>query len=141
MRVQAYMFYGCAIFFLATDIVYWLWTDSDGSPDWTGTTALALAVGLAGLIGFYIHFTIRRLESSNQGPLPEDHSEGEIADAAGDLGFFSPHSWWPLFSAMAAATVALGLIFGWWLFFIGVAALLLSAVGFVFEYYRGHFSH
>ena len=72
MRVQAYMFYGCAIFFLATDVVYWLWSDSDGAPDWTGSTALALAVGLAGLIGFYIHFTIRRLESSNDGPLPED---------------------------------------------------------------------
>src|SRR4051812_19704013 len=87
VRVQAYMFYGCAIFFLAADIVYWFWSDSDGAPDWTGATALALSVGLAGLIGFYIHFTIRRLEGSNQGPLPEDHSEAEIADGAGDLGF------------------------------------------------------
>ena len=53
MKVQAYMFYGCAVFFLAADIVYWLW-----SGDWTGTTALALSVGLAGLVAFYLHFTI-----------------------------------------------------------------------------------
>src|SRR3954452_23971197 len=127
MRVQAYMFYGCAIFFLAADVVYWLWSDSDGSPDWTGTTALALAVGLAGLVGFYIHFTIRRLESSNQGPLPEDHSEGEIADAAGDLGFFSPHSWWPLFAAAAAATASLGVVIGWGLVVLGVVFGVLTA--------------
>jgi hypothetical protein len=135
------MFYGCAAFFLAADVVYWFWTDADGRPDWTGTTALALSVGLAGLVAFYIHFTISRLEKTNDGPLPEDNNEGEIADGAGDLGFFSPHSWWPLFAGLSAATVALGLVFGWWLLIIGVGALLLSAIGFVFEYYRGHFSH
>jgi hypothetical protein len=136
MRVQAYMFYGCAVFFLAADVVYWLW-----SGDWTGTTAMALAVGLAGLVGFYIHFTILRLEKANGGPLPEDDRDGEIADAAGELGFFSPHSWWPLFLALSAAAVALGLVFGWWLFIIGVAAVLMSTLGLVFEYYRGQFSH
>ncbi|HEY7485956.1 MAG TPA: cytochrome c oxidase subunit 4 [Streptosporangiaceae bacterium] len=139
MRVQAYLFYGCAIFFFAADVVYWFW--SGGSPDWTGTVALALSTGLAGLIGFYIHFTIRRLERANDGPLPEDHKEAEIADGAGDLGFFSPYSWWPLAAGLSAATASLGIIFGWWLFIIGVAALLVSAIGFVFEYYRGHFSH
>jgi hypothetical protein len=141
VRIQAYMFYGCAVFFLAADIVYWFWSDTDGQPDWTGTTALALAVGLAGLVAFYIHFTIRRLEKTNEGPLPEDNREGEIADGAGDLGFFSPYSWWPLFAGLSAATVSLGVVFGWWLLIIGVGCLLLSAVGFVFEYYRGNFSH
>lgn len=136
MRVQAFMFYGCALFFLVTDIVYWLW-----SKDATGTTALGISVGLAGLIGFYLDFTIRRLDKANVGPLPEDNKEGEIADAAGELGFFSPYSWWPLFLALSAACVALGVVFGWWLAIIGVAATMMSTIGLVFEYYRGHFSH
>ena len=136
MRVQAFMFYGCAVFFLATDVVYWLW-----SKDWTGTTALGLAVGLAGLIGFYVHFTVRRLERANAGPLFEDDPEGNVADAAGELGFFSPHSWWPLFVALSATAVSLGVVFGWWLVILGVAAALLSTIGLVFEYYRGHFAH
>jgi hypothetical protein len=136
MRVQAFMFYGCAVFFLATDVVYWLW-----SGDWTGTTALALAIGLAGLIGFYIHFTVRRLERANNGPLYEDDPEGDIADAAGELGFFSPHSWWPLFLALSAACVALGVVFGWWMVILGAAAVIMTTIGLVFEYYRGHFAH
>ncbi|XRQ02993.1 cytochrome c oxidase subunit 4 [Actinomadura welshii] len=136
MRVQAFMFYGTAVFFLATDVVYWLW-----SKDWTGTTALGLAVGLAGLIGFYTHFTIRRLERANAGPLYEDDPQGDIADAAGELGFFSPHSWWPLYIGLSAAAVALGIVFGWWLFMLGVAAGIMSALGLVLEYYRGHFAH
>ena len=59
MRVQAFMFYGCGLFFLGTDVVYWLW-----SGDWTGTTAMAMAVGLAFMIGGYIHFTVSRLEKA-----------------------------------------------------------------------------
>lgn len=136
MRVQAFMFYGCGVFFLVTDVIYWFM-----SKDWTGTTALGITVGLAGLLGFYAHFTIRRLEKAGGGPLPEDNKEGEIADSAGDLGFFSPHSWWPLFVALAASLVTLGLVFGWWLFLVGVAALILATIGMVFEYYRGEFAH
>jgi hypothetical protein len=30
---------------------------------------------------------------------------------------------------------------GWWMFLIGVLALLLSVIGFVFEYYRGQYAH
>ena len=66
---------------------------------------------------------------------------GEIEQSTGELGFFSPHSWWPLFVGLSAATAAMGVAFGWWMFLIGVLALLLSVIGFVFEYYRGHYAH
>jgi hypothetical protein len=33
------------------------------------------------------------------------------------------------------------MVFGWWMVLLGGAGLLLSTVGLVFEYYRGHFAH
>ena len=117
--------------FAAADVVYWYF-----SKDPTGTTALALAVGLAFLTGFYILFTGRRLP-----PRPEDRSDAEISEGTGELGFFSPHSWWPLITGLSAAVAALGAAIGWWLFLIGMLFVLLSAIGFVFEYYRGSYAH
>ena len=114
MKVEAYLFLGCAGFFGAMDLIYW-----NLSHDPTGTTALALSVCLVFLIGFYVRFTGRRLP-----PRPEDDREGQIAEGTGELGFFSPHSWWPLFVALAAGL-----------------AVILSMIGCVFEYYRGHYAH
>jgi len=131
MRIEGFLFIGCAAFFAATDVVYWHF-----SKDPTGTTALALSVGLAFLTGFYLLFTGRRLP-----PRAEDVPDAEISDGTGELGFFSPHSWWPLITGMSAAVAALGVAVGWWLFLIGMLFVLLSAIGFVFEYYRGQYAH
>ncbi|HYK68167.1 MAG TPA: cytochrome c oxidase subunit 4 [Streptosporangiaceae bacterium] len=131
MKVEGYLFIGCAFFFGASDVVYWYF-----SKDPTGTTALALAVLLASLIGYYTLFTGRRLPER-----PEDSPEGEIDEGVGELGFFSPHSWWPLFVGLGAALAAIGVAIGWWLFLIGMLATILSVIGFVFEYYRGHYAH
>ncbi len=42
---------------------------------------------------------------------------------------------------LAAALAALGVAIGWWLFLIGLLALFLTTIGFVFEYYRGIYAH
>ena len=131
MKVEGYLFVGCAAFFAVVDVIYWHF-----SKDPTGTTALAFSVGLAFLTGFYLLFTGRRLP-----PRPEDRPDAEIAEGTGELGFFSPHSWWPLITGMSAAVAALGAAIGWWLFLIGMLFVLLSAIGFVFEYYRGQYAH
>ena len=131
MKVEGYLFLGCAIFFTAADLIYWTL-----SHDPTGTTALALSIGLAFLIGFYIIFTGRRLP-----PRPEDSTTGQIYENSGELGFFSPHSWWPFFVALAAAVAAAGMAIAWWLFLIGAPALIMAVIGFIFEYYRGHYAH
>ncbi|HEY7881887.1 MAG TPA: cytochrome c oxidase subunit 4, partial [Streptosporangiaceae bacterium] len=51
------------------------------------------------------------------------------------------HSWWPLYVGLAAATAAFGVAIGWWLFLIGLLAIFLTVIGFVFEYYRGIWAH
>jgi Cytochrome c oxidase subunit IV len=131
MKFEGSLFIGFAVFFGGADIVYWYF-----SKDPTGTTALALSVGLAFLTGFYLLFTGRRLPER-----PEDNPDGEVEEGTGELGFFSPHSWWPLFVGLAAAIAALGVAIGWWMFLIGLLALFLTTIGFVFEYYRGVYAH
>lgn len=131
MKFEGFLFIGCAVFFGAVDIIYWYF-----SKDPTGTTALALSVGLAFLSGFYLLFTGRRLP-----PRPEDNPEGEIIEGTGEIGFFSPRSWWPLFLGFSGAVAFVGFAFGWWLVLIGMLMVLFSSIGFVFEYYRGLFSH
>jgi len=131
VKVEGWLFLGCGLFFGAVDIVYWY-----TSKDPTGTTALAITVGFAVLTGFYVLFTGRRL------PLrPEDNNEGEIVEGTGEIGFFSPHSWWPFWLGLSGAVAFAGFAIGWWLFLIGMVAVLFTSIGFVFEYYRGHFSH
>ena len=131
MKVEGWLFVGSAAFFAVMDVIYWHY-----SKDPTGTTALALSVGLAFLTGFYLLFTGRRLPMR-----PEDDNEGEIAQGTGELGFFSPHSWWPLFLGLSAGLAAVGFAVGWWLFLLGACFTVLSAIGFVFEYYRGDYAH
>jgi Cytochrome c oxidase subunit IV len=131
MKVEGWLFLGAGVFLAVSDIVYWYL-----SKDPTGTAALALSVGLCLLTGFYVIFTGRRLPTR-----PEDDGEAEIAQGTGEIGFFSPHSWWPLWVGLSAAVVAVGFAIGWWLVLIGVVAVMFASIGLVFEYYRGHFAH
>ena len=80
--------------------------------------------------------TARRIE-----PRPEDLKDAEIADGAGELGFFPPYSWWPLWCACCLALIVLGIIFGWWLFIIGCGLGIFALSGLIFEYYRGEHAH
>jgi hypothetical protein len=125
MKVEGYLFAFIAVFLVGVDIVYWL-----TSHDPTGTTALALGAGLGTLVASYLLFTGTRME-----PRPEDLDDADIADGAGELGFFSPYSWAPLWCGLAAATAFLGLVFGWWLFIIGVAFAVPAISSMLFEYY------
>jgi len=127
MKTSWLLFIGLSIFYAIMTVIYW---QLGGEP--VGVTAIALSGGLALIIGFYLWFTARRLGNV----LPEDNLQGEIADSAGELGFYSPHSWWPLPVALSACTLGLGLIIGWWLVLIGVGSLLISVLGLVLQYER-----
>jgi hypothetical protein len=127
MKTSWILFLGLALFYVIMAVIYW---QVGGEP--VGITAIALSAGLSLIVGFYLWFTSKRLGNV----LPEDNQLGEIADSAGEMGFFSPHSWWPLPVALSACTVGLGLIIGWWLVLIGVGSLIISIMGFVLEYER-----
>jgi hypothetical protein len=75
-------------------------------------------------------------------PRPEDRPDAEIADGAGELGFFPPYSWWPLWCGASLGVMVYGIAIGaWWLLIIGVGLGALALSGLVFEYYRGEYSH
>ena len=130
MKVEGWLFLGCGIFFGGADIVYWYL-----SKDPTGTTALALAVGLAVLTGFYVLFTGRRLPSarkttrrarSRRAPARSASSArtagGRCSSACPPRGGRGPRD-----RLVAVPDRALFTVF--------------ATIGFVFEYYRGHFAH
>ena len=137
MKVQGWLFLLCGLFFAGVAVAYWFWTKAaTGMGEPVGTTAMAISVGFAFMIGYYLMFTARRI-----GAQPEDNKQADISDGAGEIGFFSPSSWWPLFVCLAAAFAFAGFVIGFWMFLIGLFLVILAMIGFVFQYYRGHFSH
>ena len=92
MKVEAWVFGSLTIFMVIVTPIYWLITaDSNGVPEITGTVALILTFFLVFMIWIYLLLVARRMV-----PRPEDEKEGEIAEGAGELGFFPPQSKWPL---------------------------------------------
>ncbi len=126
MKLEGYLFVAGAVFWAAIAAIYWLMAKEPA-----GTTALVLLAGFAILVAYYLLYT-----SSHIDPRPEDQLDAEIADGAGEYGFFSPHSWWPLPLAASGAVIFFGIVFAWWIVAFGAFMFALSAIGFVFEYYR-----
>jgi hypothetical protein len=126
MKVEARIFNIITFFFFLSAIVYGAWAKEP-----VGTVALILVGGLSLLIGSYFQFVARRIE-----PRPEDNPDAEISDGAGDMGFFSPGSYWPIGLAAAAAFGGLALaFFHIWMLVIAVGAILIMVAGLVFEYH------
>jgi hypothetical protein len=132
MKVEAWIFIITTVFFVLVSPAYWFVTG-----DWTGTSALVMTTLLTLMMSLYLGFHAARMD-----PRPEDRKDGEIADGAGELGFFPPYSWWPLWCAMTLGTCVLAVAFGaWWLFIIGGALGMITLSGWIFEYYRGEHAH
>ena len=132
MRAEAWIFAICSVFFVLVTPAYWFI-----SYDPTGTSALTMTFLLTLLVTFYLGFHAAKME-----PRPEDRQDAEIADGAGELGFFPPHSWWPLWCALTLGVCVFGTAMGtWWLLVIGVGLLAVAVCGWVYEYYIGEHAH
>jgi Cytochrome c oxidase subunit IV len=124
--ITAFLFVACA--------VYAWWSDYEfGKPEWVGVVALFLSGLLCAMCGGYFGFVARRIDLR-----PEDRAQAEIADGAGEIGFFSPGSYWPFGLALSTATTGIGLVYPlWWLVATGIVAILITTGGLLFEYYTG----
>ena len=127
MKIEGTLFGVYAAFLIVASVIYWYF-----SHDWTGTTCLVMSVLLSFMISYYLWFTSRRMEAR-----PEDRPDAEISEGAGEVGFFAPHSWWPIAMAASFTVTALGLIIGKFLIIIGGVALLYTVTGLLFEFYLG----
>jgi hypothetical protein len=139
MRIEARLFEFVAGFFILVAVIYSITTSlfSTGGAEWAGATALALTGCMALIVATFFRFVARRLDTR-----PEDYEGAEISDGAGELGFFSPHSWWPVLVALSASVAAVGIgLWLPWLIVAGVVFVLSSAAGLVFEYYVGPEKH
>jgi hypothetical protein len=139
MHIEARLFEILTAFFVLAAIGYGVLTAmfQYGGVEWAGTVALVLTAGLSLIIGTFFRFVARRLDTR-----PEDYEDAEVSDGAGELGFFSPHSWWPILIALSASVTAVGVAF-WlpWLIVAGVVFVLSSVAGLVFEYYLAPEKH
>jgi hypothetical protein len=132
VKIEAWIFAISTAFFLVVSPAYWLI-----AGDWTGTSALVMTTLLMGMVTLYLGFHAGKME-----PRPEDRKDAEIADGAGELGFFPPYSWWPLWCGASLAVIVYGVAIGaWWLLIIGAGLGALALTGWVFEFYRGEHAH
>ncbi len=138
MKVEAWLFGITTIFLVLVTPAYWFITDAgDTGADWTGTSALVMTTLLTAMVTLYLGFHAQRMD-----PRPEDRTDGEIADGAGELGFFPPYSWWPFWCACTLGIIVLATaVTAWWLMVLGMALGVLTLSGWIFEYYRGEHAH
>ena len=127
MRIEALLFAALAAFLAPVSAIYWYL-----SRDFVGTTCLTFSVLLAFMIAYYLWFTARRMEAR-----PEDRPDAEISEGAGEVGFFPPHSWWPIAMAASFTVTLVGLVIGPFLVLIGAGFLGVALAGLLFEYYVG----
>ncbi|MFF5184344.1 cytochrome c oxidase subunit 4 [Streptomyces sp. NPDC000345] len=125
MRTEAFLFGGVGVFFGGAAVLYGVWSRWDPA----GTAALVLACLMAAVISFFCAVNYRR-----RGRRPQDRRDAEVADGTGPLEFFPPESRWPIVTAGGFAVAATGVVYGLWLFLIGVGVLAVGVFGWVFQY-------
>jgi len=106
MKTESFVFALVGVFGLVMGPIYGIATDWQ-EP--VGPVGLLLAAGLGFMVAFYFWLTGKRI-----GYRPDDNLDGNIDEAAGEYGDFTPHSWWPLWLGLTSSIVFLGLAVGWW---------------------------
>ncbi|MGW7819962.1 aa3-type cytochrome oxidase subunit IV [Streptomyces puniciscabiei] len=124
MKTEALLFGGVAAFFGGSAALYGMWSGEEA-----GTVALVVACGMAGLVAFFCLIQYRR-----RGSRAQDRTGAEVADAAGPVAFFPDESLFPIVTALGFALTATGVVFGLWLFLIGVGVLARGVFGLVYQY-------
>jgi hypothetical protein len=124
--LAGFLFGACALYVWWTNVEF-------GSVEWIGAVALILSGLLCLMCGGYFWFVSQRID-----PRPEDRADADIADGAGEVGFFSPGSYIPFGIACCALIAGIGIAY-WsvWLLILGLVFTVVGAGALVFEYYTG----
>ncbi|WNF01273.1 cytochrome c oxidase subunit 4 [Streptomyces luomodiensis] len=125
MKVEAVLFGGVAVFFAGSATLYGVWSRWDPA----GTAVLIIAFGMAAVVSVFCAIQYRR-----QGRRPQDRRDAEVAAAVGPLEFFPAHSPWPIVTAFGFTLAATGVVYGLWLFLIGMGILARGVLGMVFQF-------
>ncbi|WP_341952000.1 cytochrome c oxidase subunit 4 [Salinibacterium sp. TMP30] len=139
MKANVKLYWILTVFFFVVAALYTGWSLIDQAHqrvEWAGTIALALSGLLWALIAFYLG----KVHDAQGGELAEDRLDANIEDGDAEQGHYSPWSWWPIVLAAAVSLVFLGVAVGAWIAFIGGGILIVSLVGWTYEYYRGYFA-
>lgn len=139
MRANVKLYWILTVFFFVLAALYTGWSLIDQAHqrvEWVGTISLLLSGLLWALIAFYLG----KVHDAQGGELAEDRLDANIEDGDAEQGHFSPWSWWPIVLAASVSLVFLGVAIGAWISFIGGGILIVSLVGWTYEYYRGYFA-
>ncbi|MER6047955.1 cytochrome c oxidase subunit 4 [Streptomyces sp. NPDC001793] len=124
MKPESHLFAGVAVFFLITDAFY-IWLAREPA----GAAVLAVSFGMASVISFFCAVNHRR-----KGERPEDTEDSAVHERAGEVDFFPPRSGYPIAVAFGVTVLALGIVYGVWVFLIGAGVTGGSVFGMVFEF-------
>jgi len=139
MRANTNLFWILGAFFWLSDAAYIIWSlvgSEHREVEWVG----AVAMGLSGVFAFFLAFYLGRTHAAQGGEGPSDLVDANIDDGDPEMGNFSPWSWWPFVLAFALALVFLGFAVGTWISFIGAPIVIVSVIGWYYEYYRNNFA-
>ena len=137
VRASAVFLYVVGFSFLVADGAYLVWSLLAHNFELIGLITMGLSGLMCVMFAFYFG---RVLKSSGPTPLPEDRLDANIDDGDPELGHFSPWSWWPILLAGAVGIMFVGLAISAWICMVAVPLLVVTIIGWTFEYYRGYFA-
>lgn len=134
MKFLAKLFAFLGIFLIPVGIVYGFMTQFN---EWAGFPAILATAVMCLFLAFFMWTTDKKHPG-----MPYEDLDGEISQAAGNYGFYSPWSWWPLVLGVVCMLLVIGLAVGQlWVAGLAVVLTILACVGWVYEYNRGDHAH
>lgn len=137
MKTNIAVLWVLASYFILLTVIYTVWAIIDtGVVEWIGS----IAIGLSAVLSMFIAFFLQVQLKNQGGVLPEDRLDADVDDGDPEIGFYSPWSWWPVMLAAGAGVAMLGFSVGIWVALYGIPLVLVSLIGWTYEYYRGYFA-
>lgn len=133
MKILANTFAFIGIFLIPVGIFYGYVTNFG---EWAGFPAILATAVMCLFLWCFLSFTYKKHPD-----MPNENLDGEIADAAGDYGFYSPWSWWPIFIGLTCTVLVVGLAIDWWIVLLALPLAIVAVIGWVYEYSRGDHAH